>query len=130
WRSDRNGGVVAALEQAQFERRAGNPGHRGDGHRYRRPLRCQARRHRLIAAIVMGVALANLPGIDLPEDRRFFKTVVQMVIGLLFISISATVTTTSVRTVLAPTLALIAGLVLLVRPLVAAAATLRTALSI
>ena len=93
---------------------------------------CDARRDDtgLIAAIVMGVALANLPGIDLPEDRRFFKTVVQMVIGLLFISISATVTTTSVRTVLAPTLALIAGLVLLVRPLVAAAATLRTALSI
>ena len=56
---------------------------------------CDARRDDtgLIAAIVMGVALANLPGIDLPEDRRFFKTVVQMVIGLLFISISATVTT-------------------------------------
>ena len=93
---------------------------------------CDARRDDtgLIAAIVMGVALANLPGIDLPEDRRFFKTVVQMVIGLLFISISATVTTTSVRAVLGPTLVLIAGLVLLVRPLVAATATLRTALSI
>ena len=93
---------------------------------------CDARRDDtgLIAAIVMGVALANLPGIDLPEDRRFFRTVVQMVIGLLFISISATVTTTSVRAVLGPTLVLTAGLVLLVRPLVAATATLRTALSI
>ena len=82
------------------------------------PPSCDARRDDtgLIAAIVMGVALANLPGIDLPEDRRFFKTVVQMVIGLLFISISATVTTTSVRAVLGPTLVLIAGLVLLVRP--------------
>ena len=84
----------------------------------------------LIAAIVMGVALANLPGIDLPEDRRFFKTVVQMTIGLLFISISATVTVSSVRSVLGPTLVLIAGLVLLVRPLVAAAATLRSHLSV
>ena len=49
----------------------------------------------LIAAIVMGVALANLPVIDLPEDRQFFKTIVQLVIGLLFISISAGVTTKS-----------------------------------
>ncbi len=84
----------------------------------------------LIAAILMGVALANLPVVDLPEDRRFFKTVVQMVIGLLFISISATVTAASVRSVLFPTLALIAGLVLVVRPLVAWAATLRTTLSL
>ena len=84
----------------------------------------------LIAAIVMGVALANLPGIDLPEDRRFFRTVVQMVIGLLFISISATVTASSVRSVLGPTLVLIAGLLLVVRPLVAAAATMRTPLSV
>lgn len=92
---------------------------------------CDARRDDagLIAAIVMGVALANLPGLNLPEDRPFFKTVVQLVIGFLFISISATVTTDSVRAVLAPALALIAGLILLVRPLVAAAATVRTALS-
>jgi NhaP-type Na+/H+ or K+/H+ antiporter len=93
---------------------------------------CDARRDDtgLIAAIVMGVALANLPGMNLPEDRRFFKTIVQLVIGLLFISISATVTTTSVRVVLAPTLVLVVGLVLVVRPLIATASTLRTALSI
>ena len=83
----------------------------------------------LIAAIVMGVAFANMPGLNLPEDRRFFRTIVQLVIGLLFISISATVTTSSVRAVLWPTLALLAGLVLVVRPLVAAASTVRTALS-
>jgi NhaP-type Na+/H+ or K+/H+ antiporter len=83
----------------------------------------------LIAAIVMGVALANLPVIDLPEDRQFFKTIVQLVIGLLFISISAGVTTKSVGAVLWPTLAIIAGLVLVVRPTVAAASTLRTSLS-
>ncbi len=83
----------------------------------------------LIAAILMGVALANLPGLNLPEDRRFFQTVVQLVIGLLFISISATVTTASVRAVFWPAMALLGGLVLAVRPLVAAAATVRTALS-
>ena len=83
----------------------------------------------LIAAIVMGVGLANLPVIDLPEDRQFFKTIVQLVIGLLFISISAGVTTKSVGAVLWPTLAIIAGLVLVVRPAVAAVSTLRTSLS-
>jgi NhaP-type Na+/H+ or K+/H+ antiporter len=83
----------------------------------------------LIAAIVMGVALANLPVIDLPEDRQFFQTIVQLVIGLLFISISASVTTNSVAAVLWPTFVIIAGLVLVVRPAVAAASTLRTSLS-
>lgn len=70
-----------------------------------------------------------MPGLDPPEDRRFFQTIVQLVIGLLFISISATVTTASVRAVLWPTLALLAGLVVVVRPVVAAASTLRTSLS-
>jgi NhaP-type Na+/H+ or K+/H+ antiporter len=80
----------------------------------------------LVAAIVMGIALANLPGLDLPEDRPFFKTVVELLIGLLFVSISATVTPESVGDVLWPTLALVAVLVVIVRPLVAATATFRT----
>ncbi len=83
----------------------------------------------LLAAIFMGVALANLPGVDLPEDRKFFKTIVQLVIGVLFISISASVTSSSVMAVFWPALALIAGLVLLVRPMVAAAATMGTSLT-
>jgi NhaP-type Na+/H+ or K+/H+ antiporter len=91
---------------------------------------CDARRDDtgLIAAIVMGVAVANLRHIDLPEDRRFFKTIVQLVIGVLFISISATVATSKLDPVLGPTLLLVAGLALAVRPLVAACATVRTAL--
>ena len=82
---------------------------------------CDARRADtgLIAAIIMGVTLANLPGIDLPKDRQFFRTIVQLVTGLLFISISATVTTASVRAVLGSTLLLVAGLVLVVRPVIA-----------
>lgn len=82
----------------------------------------------LIAAIVMGVAVANLRVIDLPEDRRFFRTVVQLIIGVLFISISATVTPEAVGSVLVPALGLVAGLVLLVRPLVAALCTWGTSL--
>lgn len=83
----------------------------------------------LIAAITMGVAAANLKAVGLPEDRDFFRTVVQLVIGLLFISISAAVSTTTVSAVLWPTLALVAGLVLVARPLVAGLATAGSALS-
>ncbi len=83
----------------------------------------------LLAAIVMGVALANLPSIRMPEDRRFFSTVVQLVIGLLFISISATVSARAEGEVLGPSLALVVGLVLLVQPLVAVVATARTSLT-
>lgn len=80
----------------------------------------------LIAAIVMGMAAANLPGFDMPARRPFFETVVQLVIGLLFVSISATVAPADVVPVLLPSLALVAALVLLVRPLVAFLATART----
>ena len=83
----------------------------------------------LVAAIIMGIIIANLPGIDLPEDRPFLKTIVQLAIGILFISISATVTPASLRGVIWPSLALIALLVLVVRPAVAVVATVRTSLT-
>ena len=40
----------------------------------------------------MGLAVANLRGFDLPARRPFFETLVQLIIGVLFVSISATVT--------------------------------------
>jgi hypothetical protein len=83
----------------------------------------------LIAAIVMGLAAANLRGFDIPARRPFFETLVQLIIGLLFISISATVTPASLRHLVLPTIALVAVLVLITRPLVAWAATLRTDLA-
>ena len=82
----------------------------------------------LVAAITMGIVLANLRDTHLPEDRPFLKTVVQLAIGVLFISISATVTPASLRGVIWPTLGLVALLVLLVRPAVAVVATMRTSL--
>ena len=52
-----------------------------------------------------------------PSSRRpFFETLVQLIIGVLFISISATVTPQSLRHLLLPTLALVAVLVLVARP--------------
>ncbi|MEY9964234.1 NhaP-type Na+/H+ or K+/H+ antiporter [Streptacidiphilus sp. MAP12-16] len=80
----------------------------------------------LIAAVVMGMALANLPGLDLPARRPFFETLVSLIIGLLFISISATVTPQSLRHVVLPTLGLVAILVVVVRPLVAGLSTVGT----
>ncbi|MET7826809.1 cation:proton antiporter [Streptomyces sp. NPDC005386] len=76
----------------------------------------------LIAAIFTGLAITNLPGMDMPARRPFLETLVQMIIGLLFISISSAVTPASVVPVLVPSLILIAVLVLVVRPLVAYAA--------
>ncbi len=83
----------------------------------------------LIAAIVMGLGLANLRGFDIPVRRPFFETVVQLIIGVLFISISATVTPQSLNGLLLPSLGLVGVLVLVARPLVALASTLRTDLS-
>jgi NhaP-type Na+/H+ and K+/H+ antiporters len=73
----------------------------------------------LIAAIFTGLAITNLRGMDMPARRPFLETLVQMIIGLLFISISSAVTPDSVVPVLVPSLILIAVLVLLVRPLIA-----------
>ncbi len=77
----------------------------------------------LIAAIFMGLALANQRGFDIPARRPFFETLVQLIIGVLFISISATVTPQSLRHLVLPTLALVAVLVFVARPIVAFAAT-------
>ncbi|MET8125242.1 cation:proton antiporter [Streptomyces sp. NPDC005231] len=83
----------------------------------------------LIAAVMMGLAVANLPGFDVPARRPFFETLVSLILGLLFISISATVTPQSLRHVLLPALGLTAVLVLVVRPLVAFLSTLGTDLT-
>ncbi|MFI2077842.1 MULTISPECIES: cation:proton antiporter [Streptomyces] len=83
----------------------------------------------LIAAVMMGLAVANLPGFDIPARRPFFETLVTLILGLLFISISATVTPQSLRHVGLPALGLAAFLVLAVRPMVAAVSTLGTDLT-
>ena len=83
----------------------------------------------LIAAVGMGLAVANMRGFDIPARRPFFETLVQLTIGVLFVSISATVTPASLKHLVLPTLGLVAVLVLVTRPLVALLATLRTDLS-
>jgi NhaP-type Na+/H+ or K+/H+ antiporter len=83
----------------------------------------------LIAAIFMGLVLANRRGFDIPSRRPFFETLVQLIIGVLFISISATVTPQSLRHLVLPTLALVVVLVLVARPITAFASTLGTDLT-
>lgn len=83
----------------------------------------------LIAAVVAGLAVSNIRGFDMPARRPFLETLVQLIIGLLVISISSTVTPSSLVPVLVPSLGLIAILVLVVRPLVALGAAARTDLS-
>jgi len=83
----------------------------------------------LIAAVLMGLAVANMRGFGIPARRPFFETLVQLIIGVLFISISATVTPASLEHLVLPTLGLVAVLVLVTRPLVAFLATVRTDLT-
>ena len=83
----------------------------------------------LLAAIVMGLAVANMDGFGISARRPFFETLVQLIIGVLFVSISATVTPASFSHLVLPTLGLVAVLVLITRPLVAFLATLRTDLT-
>jgi NhaP-type Na+/H+ or K+/H+ antiporter len=82
----------------------------------------------LLAAILMGLAVANLRGFEVSARRPFFEVLVQLTLGLLFISISATVTPASLRHLIGPTLALAAVLVVIVRPIVALLSTWRTEL--
>ncbi|MFI9209945.1 cation:proton antiporter [Streptomyces sp. NPDC053253] len=83
----------------------------------------------LIAAIVAGLAVSNIRGFDMPARRPFLETLVQLIIGLLFVSISSTVTPSSLVPVLLPALGLIAILVLVVRPIVAFGAAAHTDLT-
>jgi NhaP-type Na+/H+ or K+/H+ antiporter len=83
----------------------------------------------LIAAVLMGLAVANMRGFDIPARRPFFETLVQLIIGVLFISISATVTPASLKHLVLPAIGLVAVLVLVTRPLVAFLATVRTDLT-
>ncbi|MFJ7964074.1 cation:proton antiporter [Streptomyces sp. NPDC096324] len=83
----------------------------------------------LIAAVLMGLSVANISRIDIPVRRRFFETLVSLIIGLLFTGISATVTPASLNHVGLPALGLAAFLIVVVRPLVVAMCTFGTDLS-
>jgi NhaP-type Na+/H+ or K+/H+ antiporter len=72
----------------------------------------------LLAAAIMGLALANLPGFRIPA-RRFVETLIDLILGVLLLSAAAAVTPAALGQVALPTLGLVAVLVLVIRPLTA-----------
>jgi NhaP-type Na+/H+ or K+/H+ antiporter len=76
-----------------------------------------------VAATVMGAILANQRRMDLSLTLEFSGTLVQLLIGVLFVLIAASVEPADVRAVLPEALGLVAVMVLLVRPLAVALAT-------
>jgi NhaP-type Na+/H+ or K+/H+ antiporter len=83
----------------------------------------------LIGAIAMGLVVANVRAFRRSARQPFFDVLIQLILGLLFISISATVTPSSLKHLILPTIGLIAILVLVVRPVVALVSTWRARLS-
>src|SRR5215831_15302644 len=61
----------------------------------------------LFAAVLMGIAVTNLRVFHLSAKRPFFETLVQLIIGVLFVCISATVTPESLQGLVLPTLGLV-----------------------
>lgn len=82
----------------------------------------------LVAAIAMGVALANQRRVEIERIVEFKETLGAILLGLLFILLSATVDLTDVIELGWPALALIAALVVVVRPLAVLSATVGTGL--
>ncbi len=77
----------------------------------------------LVAAAVMGMALARQDRLDIASILEFHETIVGLLIGILFVLISASVTPSQVSAVLPQSLGLIALMVLVIRPVVVAIGT-------
>ncbi len=77
----------------------------------------------IIAAIIMGLVLANRPGFDIPARLPFLEMPIQLTIDVLLVAVAATVTPHELWPLVLPALALVAVLVLVVRPVVAMLAT-------
>jgi NhaP-type Na+/H+ or K+/H+ antiporter len=81
-----------------------------------------------VAATTMGVVLANQRRLDVSRVLEFQGNVVQLLIGVLFVLISASVTPASVRPLIPGSLGVIAVMVLVIRPLSTALGTRGSAL--
>jgi NhaP-type Na+/H+ or K+/H+ antiporter len=82
-----------------------------------------------LAATVMGIVLANQTQLDISRVLAFQGTVVELLIAILFVLISASVEPSQVWDLLPEGLALVAVMVLVLRPLTVAVGTLRSELS-
>jgi hypothetical protein len=82
-----------------------------------------------LAATVMGIALANQTQLDVSRVLAFQGTVVELLIAVLFVLISASVEPSQVGDLLPEGLVLVAVMVLVLRPLTVAVGTWRSGLS-
>ena len=79
----------------------------------------------LLAAILMGLVVGNAARFRNPVRRPSLESIVQVILGLLFVSISATVTPASLNGITLRSLALVVVLVLVARPIVTLVSTTR-----
>jgi Trk K+ transport system NAD-binding subunit len=82
-----------------------------------------------VATTLMGAFLANQRRIDVSLMLEFHGTLVQLLIGVLFVLIAASVSPSDVNAVLPGALVLVAAMVLIIRPLAVALATWRSGLT-
>lgn len=82
----------------------------------------------LVAAAVMGAVLAGRRDLDVSRIVEFHATVVELLIGVLFVLISASVSPSQADAVLWDSLALVGLMVFVIRPLAVALGTLGSAL--
>ena len=83
-----------------------------------------------VAAAAMGMAMANQRQLDVSGILEFHGTLVTLLIGMLFVLISASVEPSQVSAVLPEGLALIAVMVFVIRPLVVALTAWRSPLNL
>jgi NhaP-type Na+/H+ or K+/H+ antiporter len=83
-----------------------------------------------VATTLMGAALANQHRIDVSLMLEFHATLVQLLIGALFVLIAASVSPSDVNAVLPGALVLVAVMVVVIRPLAVALATWRSGLTL
>lgn len=81
------------------------------------------------AALVVGVVLANQTHVDITRVAAFEHTIVDLLIAVLFVLISASVEPAEVSKVLAKSIALVVVIVLVLRPLTVLLSTLGSQLS-
>ena len=79
----------------------------------------------LLAAVLMGIVVGNQRSIDISRSLfEFEETLVQLLIGVLFVLVAASVSPDEVRSVLPQALVLVAVMILVIRPAAVALTTL------
>jgi NhaP-type Na+/H+ or K+/H+ antiporter len=81
----------------------------------------------LLAAVLLGIAMGNQRSMDISLSLfEFEETLVQLLIGVLFVLVAASVSPQEVRSVLPQALVLVAVMIVVIRPAAVALGTLRS----